>query len=142
MLIRVKGYNDGVKEYLEEGKKNGRDLSRNELDERLILHGDLELTQQIYRSIPDHGQDRYLSITHSYFEDNIEPDVFLNVINEYKKFLNCAYRDDEINIYAEAHLPKIKQIIDKKTGDMIDRKPHVHIVIPKKIYFQVMYLIL
>ncbi|EPV5998181.1 LPD7 domain-containing protein [Escherichia coli] len=132
MLIRVKGYNDGVKEYLEEGKKNGRDLSRNELDERLILHGDLELTQQIYRSIPDHGQDRYLSITHSYFEDNIEPDVFLNVINEYKKFLNCAYRDDEINIYAEAHLPKIKQIIDKKTGDMIDRKPHVHIVIPKK----------
>ncbi|HFS4213453.1 TPA: relaxase, partial [Escherichia coli] len=62
MLIRVKGYNDGVKEYLEEGKKNGRDLSRNELDERLILHGDLELTQQIYRSIPDHGQDRYLSI--------------------------------------------------------------------------------
>ncbi|EIO7842331.1 relaxase, partial [Escherichia coli] len=120
MLIRVKGYNDGVKEYLEEGKKNGRDLSRNELDERLILHGDLELTQQIYRSIPDHGQDRYLSITHSYFEDNIEPDVFLNVINEYKKILNCAYRDDEINIYAEAHLPKIKQIIDKKTGDMID----------------------
>lgn len=49
MLIRVSGYKNGVKEYLEEGNKAGRDYSREELDERVILSGDLDLTQRIYQ---------------------------------------------------------------------------------------------
>ncbi len=36
MLIRVSGYNDGAKEYLEEGVKK-REFTRDELDERVML---------------------------------------------------------------------------------------------------------
>ncbi|OFC63206.1 hypothetical protein BBW68_06300 [Candidatus Erwinia dacicola] len=66
MLIRCKGYNSGVKEYLEEGQKSGREFTRDELDERIILDGNLDLTEMIYKSIPDKGQDRYLTFTLSF----------------------------------------------------------------------------
>ncbi|ELX1534638.1 relaxase [Escherichia coli] len=131
MLVRFSGHNNGAKEYLEEGKKNGRELTRDELDTRITLYGDLELTQKIYQSIPDNDQERYVSITHSYFEDDISVDVMKDIFYEYKNFLMCAYRDDEFNIYAEAHIPKIKYSEDKKTGELIERKPHVHIIIPE-----------
>ncbi|HFS4692589.1 TPA: relaxase, partial [Escherichia coli] len=122
MLVRFSGHNNGAKEYLEEGKKNGRELTRDELDTRITLYGDLELTQKIYQSIPDNDQERYVSITHSYFEDDISVDVMKDIFYEYKNFLMCAYRDDEFNIYAEAHIPKIKYSEDKKTGELIERK--------------------
>lgn len=34
-------------------------------------------------------------------------------------------------LYAEAHLPKIRHIQDNSTGELVERKPHIHIVIPK-----------
>lgn len=132
MLIRVKGYNAGVQEYLEEGIKSGREFTRDELDERVILDGDLDLTRRVYESIEDKGQDRYLSITLAFREDEIPYDALLNITQEFKQFMMYAYKDDEFNFYAEAHLPKIKTITDKATGDVIERKPHIHIVIPKK----------
>lgn len=131
MLIRVRGYNSGIKEYLEEGIKNGREYTRDELDERVILDGDLDLTDKVYKLITDEGQDRYLSITLSFFEDNISNEKLKEITQEFKEFLMYAYRYDEFNFYAEAHLPKIKQIQDKKTGAIIDRKPHIHVVIPR-----------
>ncbi|HAS8353892.1 TPA: molybdopterin-guanine dinucleotide biosynthesis protein MobB, partial [Vibrio vulnificus] len=50
---------------------------------------------------------------------------------EFRGFLMYAYNEDEYNFYAEAHLPKIKEVTDKKTGESIVRKPHIHIVVPK-----------
>ncbi|EBJ8043462.1 relaxase, partial [Salmonella enterica] len=47
MIIRVRGYNDGFGEYLRTGKKQGITLHRDELDKRLILHGDLGITEQV-----------------------------------------------------------------------------------------------
>ncbi|HFZ0498681.1 TPA: MobB relaxase/mobilization protein, partial [Klebsiella pneumoniae] len=132
MLIRCRGYNSGVKEYLEEGQKSGRELSRNELDERVILDGNLELTELIYKSIPDKGQDRYLTFTLAFKEDEIEHDKLIEITQEFKSFLMTAYETDEFNFYAEAHLPKIKTMEDKKSGELVDRKPHIHIVIPRK----------
>ncbi|HFO9755299.1 TPA: relaxase, partial [Escherichia coli] len=90
MLVRFSGHNNGAKEYLEEGKKNGRELTRDELDTRITLYGDLELTQKIYQSIPDNDQERYVSITHSYFEDDISVDVMKDIFYEYKNFLMCV----------------------------------------------------
>lgn len=60
-------------------------------------------------------------------EDHISYDTLLDVTTDAR-----SYKEHEINFYAEAHLPKIKQIRDKKTGEMIDRKPHIHIIIPRK----------
>lgn len=130
MLIRAKGYNDGAREYLEEGVKNGRELSRDELDERIILDGDLELTQMVYQSIPDNGQDRYTSFTLAFYEDEVPEETLQAVVSEFKAFMMYAYDDDEYNFYAEAHIPKIRELPDKKTGNIIERKPHVHIIIP------------
>ncbi|EKC4415804.1 relaxase [Salmonella enterica] len=131
MLIRVSGYNDGAKEYLEEGVKKEREFTRDELDERVMLLGNLDLTQKIYQQIPDNGQERYVSITMSFFEEHIPVETMKDIAQEYRQFLMYAYRDDEYNFYAEAHLPKIKQVQDKKTGEMIDRKPHIHMIIPE-----------
>lgn len=132
MLIRCRGYNSGVKEYLEEGQKAGRESSRDELDERAILDGNLDLTEMIYKSIPDKGQDRYLTFTLAFKEDDMEYDRLSAITQEFKSFLMSAYDTDEFNFYAEAHLPKIRKMEDKKTGELIDRKPHIHIVIPRK----------
>jgi hypothetical protein len=132
MLIRCKGYNSGAQEYLEEGTKAGREFTRDELDERVILVGDLDLTRMVYESIPDKGQDRYLSYTMAFREDNVSYDTLLDVTTEFKQFLMYAYKDDEFNFYAEAHVPKIKLLKDKATGEMTERKPHIHIIIPRK----------
>jgi hypothetical protein len=132
MLIRSGGYNTGAQEYLEKGAKAGREFSRDELDERVIIDGDLDLTRMIYESIPDRGQDRYLTFTMGFREDNVSDETLQAVTLEFKQFLMYAYKEEEFNFYAEAHLPKIKQVRDKKTGAMIERKPHIHVIIPRK----------
>jgi len=132
MLIRPDGYNDGGKEYLEEGQKNSRAYTREELDERVIIDGDLDLTQMIYQQIPDKGQERYTTFVISFREDEVSNDDLFSITKEFKQFLMYAYKDDEYNFYAEAHLPKLKEIKDKKTGVMMARKPHIHVFIPRK----------
>lgn len=131
MIVRFGGGNKGIAEYLENGMKQGRMFSRNELDKRVILDGDLSLTDRIIDSIQDNGQERYLHITLSFREDEINNDTLQNIVSDYKALLLSAYDDDEFNFYAEAHLPKIKQVKDERTGEMIERKPHIHIVIPE-----------
>ncbi|KAF0670006.1 hypothetical protein L245_16260 [Salmonella enterica subsp. enterica serovar Worthington str. BCH-4719] len=49
-----------------------------------------------------------------------------DIVQEYRQFLMYSYRDDEYNFYAEAHLPKIKQVQDKKTlktDDTLEQYP-------------------
>lgn len=132
MIIEIGGGNSGIAEYLEKGLKQGRIFSRDELDHRVVLDGDLELTNKIINSIEDNGQERYLHITLSFREDDISNDLLQSVTAEYKSLLMSAYNDDEYNFYAEAHLPKIQSIEDSKTGKRIERKPHIHIVIPER----------
>ncbi|MFC1118058.1 LPD7 domain-containing protein [Pasteurella multocida] len=131
MIVRFGGGNKGIAEYLEKGMKQGRMFSRDELDKRVILEGDLSLTDRIIDSIQDNGQERYLHITLSFREDEISNDTLQNIVSDYKDLLLSAYDSDEFNFYAEAHLPKIKQVKDERTGEMIERKPHIHIVIPE-----------
>ena len=131
MLIRVSGYNTGAQEYLEQGNKSGREFTRDELDHRLIIEGQLSVTRAIYESIPDHGQDRYLTFTLSFKEDTVSPELLKAVTTDFKNFFMHAYKPEEFNLYAEAHLPKMKTVTDRKTGDVIERKPHIHIIIPR-----------
>lgn len=130
MLIRVRGGKAGIKEYLENGQKEGRDHGRDELDERVILSGDLELTDAVINSMEKSGE-RYLHITLAFKEDEINPETLRAITDEFKKFAMTAYEGDEYNFYAEAHLPKLKTYTNQKTGELIERKPHIHIVIPE-----------
>ncbi|WP_194270172.1 LPD7 domain-containing protein [Candidatus Methylospira mobilis] len=76
--------------------------------------------------------ERYLHITLAFKEDELSPETLQSITGDFKQFVMSAYDADEFNFYAEAHLPKIKSYISKKTGDFIERKPHIHIVIPEK----------
>lgn len=131
-IVRVRGGNSGIAEYLREGQKQGRAFNRDELDLRVCLDGNLALTENVINNIADKGQDRYLHITISFRENDLPIETIENVVSEYKSLLLSAYKEEEFNFYAEAHLPKIKSITDRNTGEEKERKPHVHIVIPKQ----------
>ncbi|MEQ1599625.1 MAG: LPD7 domain-containing protein [Methylophilaceae bacterium] len=130
MLIRISGGTGGIKEYLESGQKQGRELSRDELDTRIILDGNLTATNELIQLMDTEGE-RYLHITLAFKEDHIKQSMLDDVVNEFKQFAFAAYEPDEYNFYAEAHIPKIASYTNSKTGELVERKPHIHIVIPK-----------
>lgn len=130
MLIRLGGGSEGIKEYLEKGHKQGREWSRDELDERVILAGDLEFTDQLINDSQIDGE-RYKHITLAFKEDEVSRSTLENIVRDFEAFAFAAYGEGEYNFYAEAHLPKIKSYINQKTGKTVERKPHIHIVIPK-----------
>ena len=130
MLIRASGGRSGIGDYLRNGIKNGREHTRDELDHRIVLEGDLETTELIINGMnPD--AERYLHITLSFKEDHVDNETMSNIVNEFKTFAMKAYNEEEYNFYAEAHIPKIKSVVDKKTKELIERKPHIHVVIPE-----------
>lgn len=130
MLIRVRGGESGIKEYLESGQKDGRNHSRDELDERVVLSGDLELTDSVINNMSKSGE-RYLHITLAFKEDELSRETLRKITEEFQRFSMTAYEADEYNFYAEAHLPKLKTYINQKTGELVERKPHIHIIIPE-----------
>jgi hypothetical protein len=132
LIIRYGGGNAGIAEYLEQGRKVDRHFSRDELDKRITVEGDLAVTQAVYDSIEDKGQERYLHITLSFNEPNVTEGDIQEVFQQYKKEFMTAYGDDEFNIYAEMHWPKIKEAYNHNTEAMEPRYPHLHVVIPKK----------
>jgi hypothetical protein len=132
MLIRIKGGSGGIKNYLETGQKQDRFYSRDELDNRIILSGDLEIVENLIEEMNNYEvkRDKYVHITLSFKEDIIDEKILNEISNEFRNFYLKAYDEDEVHFYAEAHLPKIKSYINAKTGESIIRKPHIHIVIP------------
>lgn len=132
MLSRIGGGNSGIVYYLETGQKQGRELGRDDLDYRLCLEGNIEQLDLVIDSIPDKGQERYLHISLSFYENQVNEETLKAVCEEYKTLLMNAYDKDEYCFYAEAHIPKLKNVVDEKTGLLIERKPHIHIVIPEK----------
>ncbi len=131
MIIRISGGASGIKEYLEGGQKQDRFYSRDELDSRIILDGDLSITDTIINSMNKHS-NKYFHITLAFKEDHISQDMLQNINNEFKEYFLAGYTDEEINYYAEAHLPKIKSYRSNADPDtLIERKPHIHIVVPK-----------
>ncbi len=130
MLITISGGKEGIKEYLEKGQKSGREFSRDELDERIILDGDLEFAHQLITEMKGDAE-RYLHITLAFKEDAVSDEYLRMITAEFKEFTFSAYGTDEFHMYAEAHIPKIKSYLSRKTGELIERKPHIHIVIPK-----------
>ena len=132
MLARVTAGKSGVIEYLENGMKNGRDFTRDELDLRVCIDGNIRLTDALLKNVSREDRDNYYHITLSFKETDITSEQIKEAYNDYKDKLLNAYDDKEFNVYAEIHLPKIKSYTDKRTGETIERFPHVHMIIPKK----------
>jgi len=130
MLNRIGGGDDGIKAYLEDGTKQGRLWTRDELDERVILAGDLGVTDAVISAMDGDGE-KYLHITLAFKEDYVEGFLLAEVVRSFEQFAFSAYRKDEFCFYAEAHLPRIKSYTNVKTGEFVERKPHIHFIIPK-----------
>ena len=133
MIVRVGGGHGGIAEYLEHGRKQDRHHTRDELDQRVILEGDLSVTNSLIESIDtkELNTERYLHITLAFKEDHVSNETLSEITQEFKSFAMSAYQSNEYDFYAEAHIPKIKSLVDKRTGELVERKPHIHIVIPK-----------
>ncbi|MBS9783426.1 MAG: hypothetical protein KGV46_02615 [Pasteurella sp.] len=131
MIIRINGGSSGICAYLSDGMKSGREYSRDELDERVVLSGDLEQldsTLALFDKNSEH--EKYLHITLSFKEKEISQGVLKSIDTDFQKFLFTACRSDEFYYYSEAHLPKIQSLPDKE-GKEYERFPHIHVVIPE-----------
>lgn len=133
-IFEFGGGNSGIKEYLEDGKKQGRELSRDQIDQRIILEGDLSICDDIINSRYTEAE-RYDHITLSFKEDDISQETLKAIAADFKEFIGTAYAEDEIYLYAEAHMPKTateqKWNTETKKYETVARHPHIHFVIPK-----------
>ena len=133
-LFKFGGGHAGIKEYLEEGKKQGRELSRDQIDLRIILDGDLEICDRIIQQ-RDTNAKRYDHLTLSFKERDISPETLKAITADFKAFLMEAYGDGELYFYAEAHMPKTateqKWNAATKKYETVVRYPHIHFVVPK-----------
>lgn len=133
-IFEFGGGNTGIKEYLEEGKKQGRELSRDEIDQRIVLEGDLDICDRIIQSRETEAE-RYDHITLSFKEKDITPEMMKAIAADFKEFACAAYGKDELYFYAEAHMPKTateqKWNTETKKYETVERRPHIHFVIPK-----------
>lgn len=124
----------GIREYLETGKKQGRELHRDEIDQRIILDGDLAICERIIDS-RETDAERYDHITLSFKEKDISPETLRAISADFKQFIHAAYQPDEIYIYGEAHMPKTateqKWNAETKKYETVERFPHIHFIIPK-----------
>ena len=133
MLARVTSGQSGIVEYLQNGMKSGRELSRDVLDHRVNIDGNINITDKLIKEMAQDGRkENYLHITLSFGERDLKEETIIDAYQDYKKSIMSAYSEDEFNVYAEIHYPKVKSYKDKKTGDLIERFPHVHMVIPEK----------
>ena len=127
MLIRVRGAYGGIEAYLK--NKTGSLIDRDELDERVPLHGDLDVTGEVIRQIESDGQ-RYLHISAS-FTEKMSIEMMQEIEREMRDFYCSAYGEGELAVYSEAHIPKMKYSIDPITGQKKLRLYHFHMIIPK-----------
>lgn len=131
MIVTYSSGKEGIIDYLESGQHKDRDYDREELDHREILIGSPVECKQILSlqpKIKSEGE-KYKHFTLSFKEDILPDYIYKSIAKEFNEFILAEYREDEAYFYAEAHLPKIKNYMSK-TGHVITRKPHIHIVIP------------
>ncbi|MCX7089769.1 MAG: hypothetical protein NTV00_17165 [Methylococcales bacterium] len=133
MLIRIKKGSGGIEEYLKEGRKQGRHKTRDELDERVILRGDLNtLSLAInYAQTAKKWKSNYTHISLAFTHENsdITPETMTDIVNEVVAHFFHLYNNNEICAYAEAHLPKFQHELNASTGEKHQRLPHIHLVV-------------
>lgn len=149
-------------QYLEKGevktrlKENGQIWSREELDERITLGGNLAITGRLIEQVEKKNwSTSFDSLVYSFAEDDITAEKMQEIMEEHFAHLTEMFNEGEINYYAEAHIPKIKYMlnteidkfgkktfvplneqeaqkyIDSQDERLVIRKPHIHVTIPK-----------
>lgn len=135
MLIRISHKKEGIEHYLETGQKDGRTKSREELDNRVYLSGDLDsfaATVQYTRNEKE-WENHYWHITASFaVADNELDDDTLKAINdEMMSYYFCGYDTSKVIHACEAHRPRYQTTIDADTNKKRQRLLHFHNAISK-----------
>ena len=144
MLARISSGASGICDYLETGRKRGREFDRELIDHRITLEGNLDVLDATINAIEtrQQGDSRYLHITLGFAEQFTEADTcgpgqinaarMREVAAAYREALMTAYSPSEYVWYAEAHIPKVTHELDAREGAYVDRLPHIHIVLPMR----------
>ena len=134
MIVEIGGGQSGFKEYLETGQKKGRDLHRNQLDQRVPLYGDLDVFEIATSNHEGAGQ-RYDHITLSFSENYVSNEMLQLTVAAFRDHALAAWSEEErhrIAFYAEAHRPKVVGYTNSETGEHVDRYTHIHIGIGRR----------
>lgn len=129
MIIEVSSGKHGFKDYMESGQKQGREFHRDELDQRVPLHGDLAVWALACEDANAKGS-QYDHFTLSFTEDYVSDEMLQKAVDEFRNHIFSAWPESEryrIPFYAEAHRPKIQTYTNKETGELMRRKTHIHI---------------
>lgn len=105
------GKSGGI-EYLETGEdknrllSNGEEITRDMLDNRVTLQGDIRATKSLQDSMKnDNYSQDYYHITQS-FKENISIEEMKQIVEESEAFYLAGYDKSEYNTYTEYHIPK------------------------------------
>lgn len=131
MFVKYGKGREGIEKYLLDGQKKDRFFTRDQLDSRLILSGNLDDLSGVLKSYSKSTTtgDNYKHFVLT-FKENFIPDNILSSINsDFKRFITSGYKSDELYYYAEAHQPKILGFVTKNQ-QLTQRKPHIHCIIP------------
>jgi hypothetical protein len=112
MLIRIKENSEGIEHYFETGQKSGRDKTRDELDKRVYLSGDLDAFSLAVKHTnrSKKWKNHYWHITGSFaLEDqHISEENIKAIHQEMLEYYFCRYDPEKIIHASEIHRPKIQ----------------------------------
>lgn len=137
MFIRIKRVSGkGLVIYLITAKKKGRKYHRNQLDERVMIAGDIDAFDRAVRYT--HQEKDWKNNRHVHHftigfskrdEANIDIAKMRKIVSDVLKEYYHLNDLDELVYHAEAHIPKIKFVKDKSTNQMTERFAHIHLVV-------------
>jgi hypothetical protein len=112
MLIRIKENSEGIEHYFETGQKSGRDKTRDELDKRVHLSGDLNAFSLAVKHTnrSKKWKNHYWHITGSFaLEDqHISEEKIKAIHQEMLEYYFCRYDPEKIIHASEIHRPIIQ----------------------------------
>lgn len=133
MFIKYGFGTDGIVNYLKSGDSKDRNFSRNELDYRFRLHGNLSELDYVLKQKKERTNSNGANYKHfviSFEKNEVKLSDLIEIDNKFKEFIfSKSYKKDELYYFSEIHYPKIKGYM-YKNGELNKRKVHIHVVIP------------
>lgn len=136
MLIRIRQRSSGIERYLEKGHKQGRTGTRDELDHRVHIAGDLNafsLAVQYTQQNKPRWENHYWHITASFAVDDssIDAETIRMIHQDMMDYYFCGYDRENVIHACEAHFPRQQSELNKATGELDQRLKHIHLAVSK-----------
>ncbi|BCG62918.1 MAG: hypothetical protein methR_P0589 [Methyloprofundus sp.] len=135
MLIRITQNSAGIEHYFETGAKKGRVHTRDSLDERVHLMGNLDAfsTAVAYTNKHKSWKQHYWHITASFALENndLDTETLRDITRDMLEYYFTGYQLDDLFYAAEAHQPKMQSELNQSTQQQEQRLLHLHIAASK-----------